>query len=299
MWSPNSPAPPPPPSVFVFWLPPSASEWKSGLTGIYHSPPTGQIIWLSKGKLPHFESFELPASPAVFSVSGLARGGEERLEGGSEEESVRTAFWNPADQSWGILPQRERERDWKREERRAAEICLVWRQKIFKQKTKKEMSHSFHDKLENHVKGEALWKDVKSVGRVEIWAQKKIRQVLETSPVNIWVDWGLKKTPGERGGMSWLSPVSWAKWTWTAVRGGEGEEDEDGLETSEEREQRGERGDEEEREEEERSQGCRQVLCLSSETTQAVIHTVWTGDRGIFTCVSTHSNGDECVHLSG
>ncbi|XP_030275487.1 transforming acidic coiled-coil-containing protein 1 isoform X3 [Sparus aurata] len=56
--------------------------------------------------------------------------------------------------------------------------------------------------------------------------------------------------------MSWLSPVSWAKWTWTAVRGGEGEEDEDGLETSEEREQRGERGDEEEREEEERSQGC-------------------------------------------
>ncbi|XP_073324868.1 transforming acidic coiled-coil-containing protein 1 [Pagrus major] len=56
--------------------------------------------------------------------------------------------------------------------------------------------------------------------------------------------------------MSWLSPVSWAKWTWTAVRGGEGEEDEDGLETSEEREQRGERGEEEEREEDERSQGC-------------------------------------------
>ncbi|TKS70887.1 Transforming acidic coiled-coil-containing protein 1 [Collichthys lucidus] len=38
--------------------------------------------------------------------------------------------------------------------------------------------------------------------------------------------------------MSWLSPVSWAKWTWTAVRGGEGEEDEEGLEASEEREQR-------------------------------------------------------------
>lgn len=92
MWSPNSPAPPPPPSVFVFRLPPSASEWKSGLTGTYHSPPTGQIIWLSKGRLPHFENLELPASPAVFSVSGLARGGEERLEGGSEEESVRTAF---------------------------------------------------------------------------------------------------------------------------------------------------------------------------------------------------------------
>ncbi|KAK9529323.1 hypothetical protein VZT92_013426 [Zoarces viviparus] len=49
--------------------------------------------------------------------------------------------------------------------------------------------------------------------------------------------------------MSWLSPVSWAKWTWTAVRGGEGEEDE---EASEERKQRGE----EEEEEEERSQGC-------------------------------------------
>lgn len=57
---------------------------------------------------------------------------------------------------------------------------------------------------------------------------------------------------------SWLSPVSWAKWTWTAVRGGEGEEeDEEGLGASEDREQRGERGEEnEEEEEEERSQGC-------------------------------------------
>ncbi|XP_047439305.1 transforming acidic coiled-coil-containing protein 1 isoform X2 [Mugil cephalus] len=57
--------------------------------------------------------------------------------------------------------------------------------------------------------------------------------------------------------MSWLSPVSWAKWTWTAVRGGEGEEEEDeGQEASEERERfrRGE--EEEEEEEEERSQGC-------------------------------------------
>ncbi|XP_056294304.1 transforming acidic coiled-coil-containing protein 2-like isoform X2 [Pseudoliparis swirei] len=51
--------------------------------------------------------------------------------------------------------------------------------------------------------------------------------------------------------MSWLSPVSWAKWTWTAVRGAEGEEDEEGQEeASEPREQRGEE------EEEERSQGC-------------------------------------------
>ncbi|XP_035517522.1 transforming acidic coiled-coil-containing protein 1 [Morone saxatilis] len=53
--------------------------------------------------------------------------------------------------------------------------------------------------------------------------------------------------------MSWLSPVSWAKWTWTAVRGAEGDEDEEGHEASEEREQRGERVEEEE---EERSQGC-------------------------------------------
>lgn len=63
--------------------------------------------------------------------------------------------------------------------------------------------------------------------------------------------------------MSWLSPVSWAKWTWTAVRGGE--EDEEGQEASERREQR-----EEEEEEEERSQGCRQVSCWSPETTLTV-----------------------------
>uniref|UniRef100_A0A3Q1EG42 Transforming, acidic coiled-coil containing protein 1 n=1 Tax=Acanthochromis polyacanthus TaxID=80966 RepID=A0A3Q1EG42_9TELE len=54
--------------------------------------------------------------------------------------------------------------------------------------------------------------------------------------------------------MSWLSPVSWAKWTWTAVRGGEGEEDGEGQEANEEREQCG--GREEEEEEEERSQSC-------------------------------------------
>uniref|UniRef100_A0A3P9HF38 Transforming, acidic coiled-coil containing protein 1 n=1 Tax=Oryzias latipes TaxID=8090 RepID=A0A3P9HF38_ORYLA len=45
--------------------------------------------------------------------------------------------------------------------------------------------------------------------------------------------------------MSWLSPVSWAKWTWTAVRGGEGEEDEGGLEENRNEEK-----------EEERSQEC-------------------------------------------
>lgn len=72
--------------------------------------------------------------------------------------------------------------------------------------------------------------------------------------------------------MSWLSPVSWAKWTWTAVRGGDGEEDEEGLEAGKENEQRGERGEEEENEEEEeeRSQGCRQVVCWSPETTNTV-----------------------------
>lgn len=55
--------------------------------------------------------------------------------------------------------------------------------------------------------------------------------------------------------MSWLSPVSWAKWTWTAVRGGEGEgeEDEGGLEENRK----------EEEEEEERSLECRQVWWTS------------------------------------
>ncbi|XP_061900293.1 transforming acidic coiled-coil-containing protein 1 isoform X1 [Entelurus aequoreus] len=51
--------------------------------------------------------------------------------------------------------------------------------------------------------------------------------------------------------MSWLSPVSWAKWTWTAVRGGEeGEEGEEGSEKVPREEE------EEEDDEEERSQGC-------------------------------------------
>ncbi|XP_077430545.1 transforming acidic coiled-coil-containing protein 1 isoform X2 [Vanacampus margaritifer] len=46
--------------------------------------------------------------------------------------------------------------------------------------------------------------------------------------------------------MSWLSPVSWAKWTWTAVRGGE-EEEEEGSE---------ERVHQAEDDDEESSQGC-------------------------------------------
>ncbi|XP_061641985.1 transforming acidic coiled-coil-containing protein 1 isoform X2 [Phyllopteryx taeniolatus] len=50
--------------------------------------------------------------------------------------------------------------------------------------------------------------------------------------------------------MSWLSPVSWAKWTWTAVRGA----DEEGIEEREHhREQREEDDDDDD---EERSQGC-------------------------------------------
>ncbi|XP_054640878.1 transforming acidic coiled-coil-containing protein 1 isoform X2 [Dunckerocampus dactyliophorus] len=51
--------------------------------------------------------------------------------------------------------------------------------------------------------------------------------------------------------MSWLSPVSWAKWTWTAVRGGEEGEEEEGSERVQGGEQR-----EEEDDDEERSQGC-------------------------------------------
>ncbi|XP_055769065.1 transforming acidic coiled-coil-containing protein 1-like isoform X2 [Salvelinus fontinalis] len=58
--------------------------------------------------------------------------------------------------------------------------------------------------------------------------------------------------------MSWLSPVSWAKWTWTAVRGaGEGEdgEEEEGQGVKEEDGQLPLRGKREE-EEEDGSQGC-------------------------------------------
>lgn len=72
--------------------------------------------------------------------------------------------------------------------------------------------------------------------------------------------------------MSWLSPVSWAKWTWTAVRGGEGEEeDEDGQEASERREYSVQR-DREEEEEEERSQECRQVSFEPRDFRQCDLH---------------------------
>ncbi|CAL8354448.1 unnamed protein product [Gadus morhua 'NCC'] len=55
--------------------------------------------------------------------------------------------------------------------------------------------------------------------------------------------------------MSWLSPVSWAKWTWTAVRGGEGEDGEAEEGRGEEGEYEGEFRRRAEEEEEERSQG--------------------------------------------
>ncbi|CAL8402701.1 unnamed protein product [Arctogadus glacialis] len=55
--------------------------------------------------------------------------------------------------------------------------------------------------------------------------------------------------------MSWLSPVSWAKWTWTAVRGGEGEDGEGEEGRGEEGEYEGEFRQRAEEEEEERSQG--------------------------------------------
>ncbi|XP_028301965.1 transforming acidic coiled-coil-containing protein 1 isoform X2 [Gouania willdenowi] len=64
--------------------------------------------------------------------------------------------------------------------------------------------------------------------------------------------------------MSWLSPVSWAKWTWTAMKGGE--EDEEGQETIEETQQCGQKQEEEE----ERSQGCSSDSDGHFETPEAV-----------------------------
>lgn len=71
---------------------------------------------------------------------------------------------------------------------------------------------------------------------------------------------GQKVFLSERSKMSWLSPVQWAKWTWTAVRGGG--EDDDGETDSvmdhqpfREEAQEALAGDQED----ERSDGCRQV----------------------------------------
>ncbi|XP_064824206.1 transforming acidic coiled-coil-containing protein 1 [Oncorhynchus masou masou] len=55
--------------------------------------------------------------------------------------------------------------------------------------------------------------------------------------------------------MSWLSPMSWAKWTWTAVRGAEEGEEVEGQEVKEE-DGLLPCGGQREEEEEERSQGC-------------------------------------------
>lgn len=86
----GAPTAPPPPPVFVFWLPPSASEGKSGLTGLYHSSTTGQLVLLSEGKRFQACSFWLPASPAVFLSMGWPEVEEKfqrEVGGGSEEES--------------------------------------------------------------------------------------------------------------------------------------------------------------------------------------------------------------------
>ncbi|KAM9535642.1 transforming acidic coiled-coil-containing protein 1-like isoform 2-T2 [Salvelinus alpinus] len=57
--------------------------------------------------------------------------------------------------------------------------------------------------------------------------------------------------------MSWLSPVSWAKWTWTAVRGaGEGEDGEEEGQGVKEEDGRLPLGRKREEEEEDGSQGC-------------------------------------------
>jgi len=60
--------------------------------------------------------------------------------------------------------------------------------------------------------------------------------------------------------MSWLSPVQWAKWTWSAVRGG-GEEEE--YETDSGMDDKpfteGMRAMSGNQEDDERSHGCRQV----------------------------------------
>lgn len=107
MWSPNSLAPPPP-SVFVFCLPPSASQsGREAWQGHTILQPQGNSL-VEWRRCVHFRASSFLPSPSVFLVSGLVRGGGEQLEGRLEEERVRTAFWNPADQSCGILPQRQR-----------------------------------------------------------------------------------------------------------------------------------------------------------------------------------------------
>lgn len=60
--------------------------------------------------------------------------------------------------------------------------------------------------------------------------------------------------------MSWLSPVQWAKWTWSAVRGGGEEEGETDLGMDDEALMEETReAMPRDREDDERSHGCRQV----------------------------------------
>lgn len=68
---------------------------------------------------------------------------------------------------------------------------------------------------------------------------------------------GQKVFLSKRSEMSWLSPVQWAKWTWSAVRGG-GEEDGD-TDSGMDDEPLTEEAMTGDQEEDERSHGCRQV----------------------------------------
>lgn len=239
-------------------------ECMSGLTGTYHSSTTGEVIALSTEELALLLQLQASCLPCCSSSKWISLRWRGTVEGGvSEEERVRVAFGNPADQSCGILPQRQgkRKRDWLKESTQllflfyvwihthgwVEKVCLLpflrkrqvmWRKKLLGKMW--ELLEGWKSEEERHRKGSVrLWKPTQGIlGSTEGW-----------------------RTPLERrGGMSWLSPMSWAKWTWTAVRGGD--EDGEGQEASEEREQFGEQGEEEE--EEERSQSCRQVLCWSS-----------------------------------
>ncbi len=74
---------------------------------------------------------------------------------------------------------------------------------------------------------------------------------LQGVPVDAW------RVTSKRSKMSWLSPVQWAKWTWSAVRGGGEEEDETDLGMDDEA--LTEEAMPRDQEDDERSHGCRQV----------------------------------------
>lgn len=95
--------------------------------------------------------------------------------------------------------------------------------------------------------------------------------------------------------MSWLSPVSWAKWTWTAVRGGEEDGVGEELENGEQRGERGGGGDYEEEEEEERSQGCRQVRRGPGDVAVSPNG----GGSPVYVCAARKGGLRSCVSLCG